>query len=459
MVFASSVSCEKCGAALKPEPGAEQVTCEYCGTTSIVERPRESRVRTEPRDPQPAAQSRSALGKVLGVFLGIGLLFTLASAGLKWLASQQETPSAPRRSPAVSPPTAATVESSQAPAAVPPPQTAADTDVRSSFKPLVFDFEQHGRQGFVVGLFVTGHPNNTQHFATFDADGIEQARSEPVEVDDVAVHAIVGNRLIVASRMGQLTAFGMPAATQHWTTALGERVYAICEAKSAEQLLLVLKDDRRLTVDLTTGRQSPTREYCKIVAAIEDHGRNPRDRHDYTAPRGIEAYECGGVRVMGSETYTVPDPCLAQAHVDTDRLPGINAHRLWKVDKDWLMFGVKKPGITIPMVGLLRRGKVVWSSVTPADDPLNADDSPPYRMALAGDNVVVDYRIRKTSKGTVTAFAIADGTRRWTTPLEVDLEYITAVNSPGRLLAQSRAAVTILDSADGHVIRTVGQLR
>src|SRR5512138_1958520 len=82
MVSVDIVICQGCGAHLDPQPGADRVTCEYCGTTSLINKPRE---------PPSRAPSRSRRG-ARRVVLGMLLLLAGATIGGGWLMSRARPP-------------------------------------------------------------------------------------------------------------------------------------------------------------------------------------------------------------------------------------------------------------------------------------------------------------------------------------------------------------------------------
>jgi hypothetical protein len=192
--------------------------------------------------------------------------------------------------------------------------------------------------------------------------------------------------------------------------------------------------------------------------ARAESARDPRDRRDYQAPADVESYACGGVRVMGDQNYTVSDACLARAHINSDRLDGMVGHRLWRQGSDWLVFGVRKPGAYVPMVGRLRRGQFVWKSEVPAQNPLEAAEGGPRFSALAGDQLDIAYQSGRPARWSVTAFAAADGARRWTRELPEDLR--GGVNALGaaddRVFVQAGDALLLLDAAQGELKARVG---
>ncbi|HEY5959790.1 MAG TPA: hypothetical protein VIV60_24720, partial [Polyangiaceae bacterium] len=230
-----------------------------------------------------------------------------------------------------------------------------------------------------------------------------------------------------------------------------------CAAKSTENVLLITDDERRLLIDVTTGRQTETKERCEVPLAFDHSHHDPRDRRDYSAPLGTESYDCGGVRVMGSENYVVPDACLQRGHVDSERLDGVNAHRIWKLQKDWLIFGVREPGARVPMVARLSKGKLVWKAQVPTENPLDASEGAPQNVALIGDLLAVAYETRKESRWFVTLFALGDGARRWTVPVTGSVRSLAATSRPTRVVVQRDHDLLLLDPTNGNTTAQMGR--
>jgi hypothetical protein len=192
-----------------------------------------------------------------------------------------------------------------------------------------------------------------------------------------------------------------------------------------------------------------------LSRATNDH--DPRDRRDYSAPIGTESYRCGGVRVMGSQNYSVADQCLVRAKVDTDRLDGMIGHRLWRVAKGWLVMGIRKPGARVPMVGLIDRGKLAWKSEVPLDNPLDAEEGSPQAVGLSSNTVVLAYANGKDRRPFVTAFDVGSGARRWTAPLPGKERVAALQASNERVFVQSGHELLLLDAADGKIVISIGQ--
>ncbi len=446
-----TATCPRCGAQLQPAPGAEQATCAYCGTTSFIQ---------QPPAPPPNAPGAQRGVPVLPIAVGCGVVLVLAAGVVSYMLLRSTaaitssiatatvaTPSQPAPQPTLaSAPTASGATPEQAP-----------VKVIGSFTPLLLDDNGDGSDDVVIALSTLGSPE-TEHYAVLDGrTGRELARTPAITDLNQAVTTVAGRRVIAASRAGQLTSYSVGNGSQQWTTALGARVAMFCAAKSDDALLVATDDQRRLSLDLTTGRQSATKEACTAVLARADHNDDPRDRRDYQAPRGTESYWCGGVTVMGDQNYTVPDQCLARAHVDTDHLDGLIGHRLWKSAQNWLVFGIRTPGAHVPMVGLIAHGRLAWKAEVPQDNPLEAREGSPQSAGLSGDLLITTYATAKDNHWFVAAFAVADGARRWTVPLAAKGSVSALTTSADRVFVTIGETLTVLAAADGKQIASVGK--
>jgi hypothetical protein len=132
-------------------------------------------------------------------------------------------------------------------------------------------------------------------------------------------------------------------------------------------------------------------------------------------------------------------------------------HRLWKLASGWLVFGIRKPGARVPMVGVISNGKLTWKSEVPLDNPLEAEEGSPQRVGLAGDTVVLAYASGKERRPFVTAFTLA-GVRRWTTPLPESVKRIASLRvASDRVFVQAGSDLVALDSADGRIVISIGE--
>lgn len=451
MVALKTVNCPNCAGAIKFDGASDQVTCSYCGTTSFIQRG----ARRAPAN-VPVIVVGPSVTSVLALVIGLtALLFGGGAALVIALRADPAPPALPKVLVETAPPKVAP----PALPAKPEPQPLPIVHVLSDTPLLVADLNGDRHADAIAPISSTSGGAVSEHYAFFDSrTGAELARTPALAERNGALVAIVAHRLLVAQRDGQLSAYDSSSGELAWSSALGERVAALCTAPATDAAHVTTDAGRKLYLDLITGRQSETKDRCRTLLARADSARDPRDRRDYRAPPELESYACGGVRVMGDQNYTVPDACLAHAHVDTDRLEGMVGHRLWRQGSDWLVFGVRKPGAYVPMVGRLRRGQFVWKSEVPAENPLDAEEGGPRFVALSADQIVLGYQARRVSRWSLTAFAATDGARRWKSPLpEGGLGALAAADD--RVFVQLGEALLFLDAAQGELKATVGPSR
>jgi hypothetical protein len=443
-----SATCPRCGAQLQPPPGSERATCQYCGTTSFVQRP----APPPPHAPIVPRKSNLVLiaTLVLSGLLVLGISLAVLASRHTGTSASLAPPPSPRATSERPAPTSSVVAAQ--------PMQADQLEIRENFAPLVADVDGDGTAD-VVAAIVTTDADRNQHYAAFSGkDGHELSRTPAVVHESGTLTAVLGRRLISASRAGQLTGYGLANGSQQWTTALGARATAFCGASGDEALIVATDERRQLSIDLTTGRQSESKAPCNAPVARAENGNDPRDRRDYDAPIGTESYRCGGVRVMGSENYTVQDQCLVRARIDTDRLDGIVGHRLWKVEQSWLVFGIRKPGANVPMIAQLKNGKISWKATVPLDNPLEAQEGSPRHVGLAIDSIVTAYASEKGSRQFLTAFALSSGARRWHVALPEGVQRVSKLaTSNNRVFVLAREQLLLFDAGDGNLLAMIGK--
>ncbi len=159
---------------------------------------------------------------------------------------------------------------------------------------------------------------------------------------------------------------------------------------------------------------------------------------------------------MGSQSYSVPDACKTQLKIDSDRLEGMVGHAIWSVGKAALVFGVRKPGTYILMVGLHERGRWVWKSEVPLENPLEAEQGGPRVVSLHGDGLVIAYASERRDRRWVTRFRLADGTRSFTTELPASIGQPSAiVQNDAAVVVHGERALHVLSPATGASIATL----
>ncbi len=320
---------------------------------------------------------------------------------------------------------------------------------------MFVDVDGDRKLELVAKVSVSKAGRATDGFSTFDGEtGKAISRIAAPEGGSSTLSVAYGKHLVTAQSNGKLTAFELISGKEQWSSMLGERAETLCEGTAPGELMVVADTGRHLLVDLTTGRQSVTKKPCQKSLAVARASFDPRDRRDYRAPGDVESIRCGGVRVMGSQNYTVPDQCLVRARVNTDALDGMVGHSLWRVEQDWLVLGVRTPGAYVPMVGRLRAGKLAWKSEVPLENPLEMQEGSSNQVALSNGLVVLAYQRDDGKRSFLTAFDVKDGTRRFTVDMPATVKAVTA--APGRLAVQSGSELLLLDPATGKTRVSIG---
>jgi len=456
-----NATCPRCGAVVPLEDDSDRATCTFCGAVAILSAP------PAPPSPMPmpvpaAPRARLTGGFLLGCLL-VPFLAVMGAgfAGYFLMRPSGSDPSTPPPSPSVPPIPAMPVSGAPVDVASPPPAapTPAPTPVEtyeavSGIPIFALDVDGDRRLEIVAPVESTSAPG--LHYAVFDATtGARRSMTPVIEDLRSAVPAGIGNRLVVASRDGRLEAWDLVSGDSQWTTMLGERVSSLCAPAAPGTILVETTAARRLALDLTTGRQAETRDACERLLARTGNDPEPRDRRDHSAPPGVEAWQCGSVRVMGSQNFVVPDACAARGRLDA-QIEGMFGHRIWKHERGWLVFGVRSPGTYVAMVARTERGRVVWKNEVPADNPLEAAEGGPREVGLVGDTLVVGYDTGRSRSGVVTAFEVGDGTRRWTTRLPGDDALADLVSLDDAVVVRTGDALRIIAAADGAVRATIG---
>ncbi len=444
MATAIAVRCPNCNASLKTSRDDTTATCTYCGTTSIV---------------QKKGAAPPAHGPVI-VLPGISPLAVVAAAvaGALVLAGVLVLVLRPSPPPASPPPVPSLPARPSAIVPVPPrpeaPEPAPLTVVRlaSGRRPM---FTEDGRLVTLADL--SEGSRRWRGYVVLDpATG---ALVTHVEVPDgQLLAALAHGRLLVHTGAGQVAAFDLATGRPQWSTALGDRAMVFCASEAPDAVEVVTADARVLVLDVKTGRQEParTRDACADLPRDGDERHaDPRDRRDRRAPAGVIAWSCGSVRVMGSQSYTVPDACRARARVDSEAHEGIVLHGVWQIPSGWASYGVRNPGTHTPIVAALdRKGRLLWKADVPEGNPLEASTGGPRPFTIAGDRLVAGYTRQAERETFLTAFALEDGRRLWHTPLG-DEPVEDAVVDHGRLLVLGGGRVRVIDPETGALVRTI----
>jgi hypothetical protein len=232
-------------------------------------------------------------------------------------------------------------------------------------------------------------------------------------------------------------------------------VTAICRAKEPDAVRFTTADGRTLLLDTRNGTQKPLagKPPCERANSnLEDRfSRDPADRSDPRAPSGVKSVVCGSLRVMGDRNFSLPEQCKAQMRIDPDSIPGMGARSLWQYEGGLLVFGTRRPGTRVPMVGFFKGGKLAWSSEVPDKNPLEAREGAVDQVALEGVRLFVAYESQSGDKpAAVTAFDVVTGSRLWHALLPGKLRGVTSLKASGdSVFLTAGESLVALGAADG----------
>jgi len=427
--------CPQCAASVNVDPKQDVVRCDYCGTTSFIDRPQRQAPPNMPVMHLP--QQPSSGGAVTGVLISTTLVGLVIAGVIFGVTRSENSPQASSDEETTTTPT----QTKKAPK----PEEKIHLLMGA---PLAADVDGDGNEEIIVRI----RRGRTKAHAAYDpATGKMDWVTDDPDLGHSTRSMVGAGRLVAADGKGQLTAYLLRDGKKQWTTSLGEKLEHFCEGDD-DSILVLTKAKEVMRIDPASGGQTaePSEECNAIVASgssMRPGMSNPRDRRDYGAPPGVEGYECGSVRVTGSATYSVPDRCKKEG-LALQALDGMTASRIWRDDDAFIVLGYKRPGTRTPMVARAkaRSSKAEWSAVVPTGNPLDASPGAPAAATLAGDLLVVSW-----SKGT-TAFDKNTGERQWST----DGTAAALVAAGDHVVAWSRTSLKVLDAKTGKEIQSLG---
>ncbi|WP_434418774.1 zinc finger domain-containing protein [Nannocystis pusilla] len=370
------IKCPTCSAPLQITPGAQQVTCKYCGGTSVIDRGGAAKPAgggTVVQVPKPNT-APFVLAGVIGALAVAGTAATLAlntaSVDLPAIA----TPGAP-----------ATAAKSGA---------AAPADkLRFGDQPMLADVDGDGTINVVGKVDQTGDPHT---IAAFNGrDGALLWQTEPLTKDaqdGSAKRAIVHGRVLSIDGLGKVQAYELRTGTPAWSTLLGEKAQRIC---AGEALIVVeTADEVRHGLDPASGKKQTLdkKTPCTPVYSSDEE-------------------ETPGYKMIG--WWEFDKHRLGKNEVD-----GLSAHSaLIPADPEAPRFvlGSRDKGTSVAMVGAVAKRDVLWKNVVPGVDPLTTTVNVTTQQAAYSDGrLVIPYNMKDSGEGVrMACFDAKTGTRLW----------------------------------------------
>jgi hypothetical protein len=450
------VKCPNCGANVKLDPHRDAVTCAFCGTSSILQREGAPTPAHSPNTRVIVVPRPAPGGAIAVVLVTTFMVLALAVAGVVFLKSQPAAP--PGRADAPRP---------TAQGAAPMKATPGERlSILGQRVPMLTDANGDGAPDIILSF--SAYDGKATHYVYGAFDGQRGGSLWRTEDLGSVIHqtaaSIDKGRLFIADEKGQLFAYTIRDGRKQWQTALGDKLTRYCQASEADSIRVVTAENRMLVIDVKTGGQRPAGDKAPCAPAMSDKRPNfspePTGYPDATGPIGVEAWVCGGVRVMGDRNFTLADQCGPRMKTRLDAIPGIGLGSIVREGDGWVLLGAKEPGTRVPMVGFFTKGRVAWTTVVPEGNPLEARTGRPSRIVIAQGMVVVPYAMNASGAGRVAAFALDSGRRVWDIALPAGVDGAEElVATKDAVLVTDRTHLTALALKDGSVRFVLGEIR
>ena len=385
-VKAIIVTCPHCGARLKVDGTLLDLRCEYCGTSSRIQKRSRVLERVLPPPPErPDAPREIAVQRrtwILPVTLA-SLMTVPAVVGILVASRARSQTAVP------TPGSGTTVTPYKRPAPGEKPSSWLGTD-----SAILVDLTGDGVLD-IIGRARRSNPDAVTIVAIDGATGKRRWESESLgDYSDVYVHplALAGDQLVFASSRGEVRAFSSADGEARWTTKLDERVKWFCDG--GDSVIAVGADDVERRIQRADGaRRGP-------AEADPPSGAKPASRGKPVPCTRLPADKV-------DHGWTMKDRELARSHeLDFDRLYVGPSGRV--------LSGSRRKGTRVPMlVAIDDANKQRWRIEVPID-PLAAEERAPGQVVVGADTVCAAYQLTGDKRQmSATCFVAADGTRRW----------------------------------------------
>jgi outer membrane protein assembly factor BamB len=240
---------------------------------------------------------------------------------------------------------------------------------------------------------------------------------------------LAGQTLVFGGSTGDLTAFSLKDGRRLWKTALGEKTKMFCPAP--EGVVVVMTADTafhpiRLADGMAT--EAPIEIPCQPLPSDRRQG-DPTVRRESASSSG--------------KGYGELDPNSKL----TLRQGGLS-----------VILGTREKGTRVPMVGALSPGgQLLWSSVVPATNPLQAQERWPEHATLTSDRVYVIYQTKEPQQPPrLVAFELGAGNRLWEAPLPTDAPIESVQASATHVFVSAWSTLSAFNPATGKLLYLIG---
>jgi outer membrane protein assembly factor BamB/DNA-directed RNA polymerase subunit RPC12/RpoP len=421
---AVSMNCSHCGALLTPEPDADEATCQYCGTRSVIDRPKNKSCpkgderRASQADAAPVVQARPAKGGAKNV----AAVFFSAMLTIGFVAARTY-----RANHAVKQATASATLAgfSRMTWNGLGPALLADVDDDGSADAI--GFVRYVLDGDQIRLAAFSGKDGKRLWETPSLGTYESVGQAPL--------ALAGKRILLADPRGSMTAYDVASGKAAWTTALGERVDKLCTGSKDGEALVQTKDAAWQRLDLADGRANA--ETAKPAAKGK------------AAPLVCKPLPSNVHSPRSSRESGTPD------------VKGMRVSRVLTLGKGTrVALGQKSPGTSIPMLaGLGDKDAVRWKSDIPSGNPLEASTSEPELVTPGDDAVYVVIEDHGKHPPALVAFDGATGTRKWETFVKKGTTIVMRglTVSSDRVFVSSWGHLQAFDRSTGEPAFVIGQ--
>lgn len=369
------VTCPHCGARLKTDETLLQVVCEYCGTSSRLQRRTRMLERvmpppSAPNLPAPVAVERRTF--VFPIALLVGAI-VVSSSVMAINSSRRRV-----RTPPVATGSAASIGAFPEQPPKPPP----NPNWQAGGDPLLADIDGDG----TVEILGRAKEADRIVIVAIDLGGTLRWKSEPIGSYDETYTgplALAGDVLLFAGMRGDVRAIALADGSTRWTAKLDERTESLCGA--GPLAIAIGTDHVRRALQLADGASAPAEPSttCKPFPA------------DLPPPTNN-----GATRVLAQK--------LGIGGFD---------HRIYDVASGGrILAGGRSKGTPVPtLVALDAKDNERWRVDVPLD-PLGSGSRAPNNVVVGDDLVCATSRAAQSATDTLElgCFALADGRRIWT---------------------------------------------